>query len=66
MAAVLDQSPANLIHLKLNINEKDRVIAGEKLGKLYTNKTFSEDLGATASVSIYFDRKNVYIIGKDF
>lgn len=66
VAAVLDQSPANLIHLKLNINEKDRILAGEKLTKLYTNKSFSADLGATASVSIYFNRRNVNTIENEF
>lgn len=52
-AADHDRSYANLIPFQLNIPEKNHVQAGEKLKKLYTNSTFSQNLASFVSVSIY-------------
>lgn len=47
-----DESPANLIHAKWHIPERDRVTAGTKMKKLYSRKSFSDDFSAFVSVSI--------------
>lgn len=51
-AALTDKNPANLIHAKWHIPEKDRAKAGAIFKKLYTSKKFSEDLPAYVAVSI--------------
>lgn len=51
-AALADENPANLIHAKWHIPEKERVKAGAIFKKLYTSKNFTEDLPAYVAVSI--------------
>lgn len=51
MAADTDKNDSNLICEKLNIDVESRSVAGGKIKKMYTNRTFQEDLGAFIKVS---------------
>lgn len=51
-AALYDKDPSSIVYDKLNIPKEMVSTFGQKLKKIYTNSTFSEDLASYVSVSI--------------